>query len=752
MVTRSASHGLLGLEPASQRLLLAVARLPYEAMAFLANPERWARSAAGRAAALFAVIAGAYVVGAELAWHHFSSGLAFGYPPSGVDVAALLLVARRHWPVVIAAIVVSEVGVDLQHQLTVAVALASALANAVEPVAGASFVRWFCAGRRPDLATRLGLGRFVLGAAVLGPMVGGLVGASVSWASEGGWWPGLVLQWGAGDGIAVLVIGGPLLLWAQRRALVSSRWLELVLVVLFMAGLSVVAFRFGEPSSLLFLPILAWAAFRLRDLGVVLTGAAFAAVANYMTAAGYGEFAHLGLSSPASVAVTQAYIALVVLVGWVLAQEVAGRMSAVQDRDSARLERAIAEARREAAELGAVLADAATVSSVGDQVSAAVRARLDAAHVVIGVLAAGGRRFEPLAGGDAAAQVAVMSAEQAVESDAPGPRAVRDRTAVYLAGLKAPGAGIGSTAALPLLTEVGALGYLGVWWAGPHEATAVEREYLRSVAETTSRALERARLREAERREHARAEALAAFLQGIAQVLGGDPEAGDVSFQSAVSVGEAGAPDVVAEALCERSLLAMKRGEWAQAEAFAGRAGTLLSRTGAEDAFTAAVQSRVSLHRGYFPTARQHLVSAQRLRIQFTYAYPHVAVQARIELIRAYLALADFAAARALIREIDDMLTRRPSPGTLVGEAEALRAQLAKARGSRIPGESALTAAELRLLPPLSTHLSVPEIAAEMFLSPATIRTQVSSIYRKLGVSSRGQAVTQARKLGLLEQ
>lgn len=523
VTTRLGSPGRLGLESAGQRVLQAAARLPSGAMAFLANLERWARSAAGRAAGLFAVIAGAYVVGAELAWHHFSSGLAFGYPPSGVDVAALLLMARRRWPVVIAAIVVSEVGVDLQHHLTLAVALASALANAVEPVIGASFVRWFCAGRRPDLATRLGLGRFVLGAAVLGPVAGGLVGASVSWASKGGWWPGLVLQWWAGDGIAVLVIGGPLLLWAQRRALVSSRWLELVLVVLLATGLSAVAFRFGELSGLPFLPILAWAAFRLRDLGVVLTGTAFAAVANYMTAAGYGEFAHLGLSSPASVAVTQAYIALVVLVGWVLAQEVSGRMSAVQDRDSARLERAMAEARREAAELGAVLADAATVNSVGDQVSAAVRARLDAAHVVISVLAADGRRFEPVAGGDAAAQVAVMSAEWTIDSDAPGPRAVRDHTPVYLAELKAPDAGIGSTAALPLLTEVGALGYLGVWWAGPREATAVEREYLRSMAETTSRALERARLREAERREHARVEALAELHTLLAAAL--TPEA-----------------------------------------------------------------------------------------------------------------------------------------------------------------------------------------------------------------------------------
>jgi gamma-butyrobetaine dioxygenase len=48
-----------------------------------------------------------------------------------------------------------------------------------------------------------------------------------------------------------------------------------------------------------------------------------------------------------------------------------------------------------------------------------------------------------------------------------------------------------------------------IWWAGPREVTAVEREYLRSMAQTTSRALERARLREAERREHARIEALA---------------------------------------------------------------------------------------------------------------------------------------------------------------------------------------------------------------------------------------------------
>ena len=130
---------------------------------------------------------------------------------------------------------------------------------------------------------------------------------------------------------------------------------------------------------------------------------------------------------------------------------------------------------------------------------------------------------------------------------------------------------------------------------------------------------------------------------------------------------------------------------------------------------------------------------------------PHLAVQARIELTRVHLALADLAGARTLMREVDELLQRRPGLGTLVGEAQALRARLSGERGPSIPGASALTAAELRVLPMLATHLSFPEIAAEMFLSPHTIKSQAMSIYRKLGVSSRSQAVARSRELGLLE-
>ena len=53
-------------------------------------------------------------------------------------------------------------------------------------------------------------------------------------------------------------------------------------------------------------------------------------------------------------------------------------------------------------------------------------------------------------------------------------------------------------------------------------------------------------------------------------------------------------------------------------------------------------------------------------------------------------------------------------------------------------------------MPLLSTHLPVPEIAGELFLSPHTVKSEMKSIYRKLGVTSRTQAVTRSRELGLL--
>jgi LuxR family transcriptional regulator, maltose regulon positive regulatory protein len=192
-----------------------------------------------------------------------------------------------------------------------------------------------------------------------------------------------------------------------------------------------------------------------------------------------------------------------------------------------------------------------------------------------------------------------------------------------------------------------------------------------------------------------------------------------------------------------------------QAEDLAGQARAVLRRAGIEESYTtplvSAVQARAALHRADVPAARRELVRAQHLRPLLTYALPHLAVQARIELARVHLALADQAGARTLMREVDELFRRRPGLGTLVGEAGELRARLARDRGASVPGASALTAAELRLLPLLSTHLTFPEIGQDLFLSPHTVKSQAKSIYRKLGAATRSQVVTRARELGLLE-
>lgn len=65
------------------------------------------------------------------------------------------------------------------------------------------------------------------------------------------------------------------------------------------------------------------------------------------------------------------------------------------------------------------------------------------------------------------------------------------------------------------------------------------------------------------------------------------------------------------------------------------------------------------------------------------------------------------------------------------------------------PG-SPLTESELAVLRFLPSHMTNQEIAQALFLSINTIKTHLSSVYRKLGVVNRRQAIAQGRKLDLL--
>jgi len=252
-------------------------------------------------------------------------------------------------------------------------------------------------------------------------------------------------------------------------------------------------------------------------------------------------------------------------------------------------------------------------------------------------------------------------------------------------------------------------------------------------------------------------QAAATLYLATAHLMAGDNDRADLLFEDQVAQGRVlGGLIGACIALAERALLAIGQGAWDQAGRYLAQSRSVAREAHLEEyppvAIMHAVGARIALHQGDQANVAAELTCAQRLRPDLTYAIPYLAVQVRIELARCYLALLDTAAARTLLHEADEILRRRPGLGVFVQQAKELRAELARVKGNAAPGASALTAAELRVLPMLGTHLSLPEIAGEMFLSRNTIRSQAYSIYRKLGVSSRSQAVAQAGKLGLLER
>ena len=176
-----------------------------------------------------------------------------------------------------------------------------------------------------------------------------------------------------------------------------------------------------------------------------------------------------------------------------------------------------------------------------------------------------------------------------------------------------------------------------------------------------------------------------------AHLMAGDLDRADVLFGDAVAEGRVGGvmlgPCI---ALAERSLLAIGRGDWERGGRYLAEARSLAREGKLEDyppvAILYAVAARVALHEGDRPRAEAELTRAQRLRPGLTYALPHLAVQARIEVARCYLALSDVGAARTLLREADEILVRRPGLGVFVRQAADLRAELS-APGVRPPWE-----------------------------------------------------------------
>jgi LuxR family maltose regulon positive regulatory protein len=235
------------------------------------------------------------------------------------------------------------------------------------------------------------------------------------------------------------------------------------------------------------------------------------------------------------------------------------------------------------------------------------------------------------------------------------------------------------------------------------------------------------------------------FTDGVAQLLGGDGAAADpLLARAADAAGRVGANPLAAMALTYRGVHAVGGGDWTAATAFAGDARALLADGRFDGYWSSAVVyawlARVAIHQGRTDLGRADLARAAHLRPLLTWALPVVSTHALVEQARAYLALHDPAGARAVLRQAAEILGQRPRLGRLPADVEQLKAR-ADALGDGRTGLSALTAGERRILPLLTTHLTLVQISERLYVSHNTVKSHVASIYRKLGVRNRAEAV-----------
>jgi LuxR family transcriptional regulator, maltose regulon positive regulatory protein len=246
----------------------------------------------------------------------------------------------------------------------------------------------------------------------------------------------------------------------------------------------------------------------------------------------------------------------------------------------------------------------------------------------------------------------------------------------------------------------------------------------------------------------------AMWLLANAALLQKDPSV-DKWLEDALDAGEqSGATFAATSAAAQRAILALGRDDLAAAQALVARAYATVDGDDfpnyAAMAPVFVAEARTELRAGNEASAQRALTKAQRLRPQLSYAVPFLAVYTLLEMARAYNLLGDVKGAKAVLVDASEVLRHRPDLGVLGAEVETLRGRLMTADRQTSGWETSLTTAELRLLPLLATHLTFEAIGERLFVSRNTVKTHAISIYRKLGVSSRGEAVSRARELALV--
>ena len=281
-------------------------------------------------------------------------------------------------------------------------------------------------------------------------------------------------------------------------------------------------------------------------------------------------------------------------------------------------------------------------------------------------------------------------------------------------------------------------------------AMAIERGDVGAAVEHARRAVAAAR---------AGADVLSVgILASLSQALffaGNLDETRQIALQAVERPDARDVPDGYVGSLGLLALLDAEQGRTESAEAWARQAIRFARQHFQADSWVASL-AHVGLAlacaaSGRLDEAEREALHGERLRrsSQPSVAEAHaLLVLAHVRIARSRLAPAagDLQRARRMIAEL-------PDPGWLPAIASTVEQDLTTARANAGNGcvVEQPTAAELAVLRCLATGLSRREIGAQLYISLNTVKTHTRELYRKLGASSRADAVAQAEALGLIE-
>jgi LuxR family maltose regulon positive regulatory protein len=246
----------------------------------------------------------------------------------------------------------------------------------------------------------------------------------------------------------------------------------------------------------------------------------------------------------------------------------------------------------------------------------------------------------------------------------------------------------------------------------------------------------------------------AGWLRGAALTLLRRPEAARVALVEAEQLARAlGVPQVQADALSWQGMLAVMSGEPTRAAQLVAPVTRLVEENHLDRlAYSAHCITGLAVMRAvtHSPDTRDTLAAALRLTALIPQLAPWFAVCGRLAQAHVAIRLGDGALARVLINDARHAMTPDLAASIAGDLLESTDASLRQLSRDGVSG-AALTAAEMRVLQFLPSHLTFPAIGEHLFLSRNTVKSHAMAIYRKLGVDSRAGAVEAAQSLGLVQ-